>query len=166
LLGWLGMDDISARDLKKKCKKKSGDAKKKCLKKAKKHAAEHASETSPAPPPAATCSDGIQNQGEADIDCGGPCARCVNGKNCSKRADCASAYCNLDGKCAACSLETDCPDSVAGDCVCGTGSASGRCYQNTGGASTAPSCAQCPPNTGRCAAGPTIVTCYKLCGAV
>ena len=23
-----------------------------------------------------TCSDGIQNQGEADIDCGGPCSAC------------------------------------------------------------------------------------------
>ena len=28
-------------------------------------------------PPPPTCSDGIQNQGEIDIDCGGPCAPCV-----------------------------------------------------------------------------------------
>jgi hypothetical protein len=26
--------------------------------------------------PAATCSDGIQNQGETGVDCGGPCAAC------------------------------------------------------------------------------------------
>ena len=24
----------------------------------------------------ATCSDGIQNQGESEIDCGGPCSSC------------------------------------------------------------------------------------------
>ncbi len=27
-------------------------------------------------PPAATCSDGIQNQGETGVDCGGPCSAC------------------------------------------------------------------------------------------
>ncbi len=29
------------------------------------------------PPPTATCSDGIQNQGETGIDCGGPCSACI-----------------------------------------------------------------------------------------
>ncbi|MBK9149901.1 MAG: hypothetical protein IPM26_02470 [Saprospiraceae bacterium] len=29
--------------------------------------------------PAATCSDGIQNQGETGIDCGGPCQACREG---------------------------------------------------------------------------------------
>lgn len=29
------------------------------------------------PPVVATCTDGIQNQGEAGIDCGGPCAACT-----------------------------------------------------------------------------------------
>ena len=28
--------------------------------------------------PAATCTDGIQNQGETGVDCGGPCAACLN----------------------------------------------------------------------------------------
>ena len=27
-----------------------------------------------------TCSDGIQNQGETGIDCGGPCPKCDDGK--------------------------------------------------------------------------------------
>src|SRR5688500_17885194 len=44
-------DEAAAHDLKAKCKKKSGEAKKKCLKKAKKHAAAHANETQPPPPP-------------------------------------------------------------------------------------------------------------------
>jgi hypothetical protein len=51
LVGWPGGEDAAAHDLKAKCKKKSGEAKKKCLKKAKKHAAQHASEPSPPPPP-------------------------------------------------------------------------------------------------------------------
>ncbi|MFH1590666.1 MAG: hypothetical protein ABIC95_01945 [archaeon] len=28
-------------------------------------------------PPAETCDDGIQNQGEEDVDCGGPCILCI-----------------------------------------------------------------------------------------
>jgi hypothetical protein len=51
LLGRGSVEDAAAHDLKAKCKKKSGDAKKKCLKKAKKHAAQHAAETQPPPPP-------------------------------------------------------------------------------------------------------------------
>ena len=31
----------------------------------------------------ATCSDGIQNQGETGVDCGGPCAPCVDPATCS-----------------------------------------------------------------------------------
>jgi len=33
----------------------------------------------PPPPPVPTCSDGIQNQGETGVDCGGPCAPCGGG---------------------------------------------------------------------------------------
>ncbi|MEP6795152.1 MAG: GEVED domain-containing protein [Saprospiraceae bacterium] len=35
------------------------------------------------PPPTPTCSDGIQNQGETGIDCGGPCQPCPPGATCS-----------------------------------------------------------------------------------
>lgn len=35
-----------------------------------------------------TCNDGIKNQGESDIDCGGPCSRCENGKTCNSDSDC------------------------------------------------------------------------------
>jgi hypothetical protein len=40
-----------------------------------------------------TCSDGLKNQGESDVDCGGPCGKCASGKTCAKDAECASAYC-------------------------------------------------------------------------
>jgi len=40
-------------------------------------------------PPPASCSDTIQNQGETDVDCGGPnCAACGDGKKCSVNSDC------------------------------------------------------------------------------
>lgn len=44
----------------------------------------------PTPTPAATCTDGIKNQDETDIDCGGTkCANCVAGKKCNIHNDCA-----------------------------------------------------------------------------
>jgi len=41
-----------------------------------------------------TCSDGVKNQGETDVDCGGPCAPCVDGKSCLLDSDCLSGYCH------------------------------------------------------------------------
>jgi hypothetical protein len=41
---------------------------------------------------AASCSDGIQNEGETGIDCGGPCGAC-NGTACMNNSDCASNTC-------------------------------------------------------------------------
>ena len=42
------------------------------------------------------CSDNIKNQDETDIDCGGTCDKCDNGKSCSTNSDCESDYCNPD----------------------------------------------------------------------
>jgi hypothetical protein len=42
---------------------------------------------------AASCDDGIANQGESAADCGGPCtARCAEGQACTGTADCASGF--------------------------------------------------------------------------
>lgn len=41
----------------------------------------------------ALCRDGILNQGEVDVDCGGPCPKCAQGKMCAKNGDCASNVC-------------------------------------------------------------------------
>ncbi len=43
----------------------------------------------------ATCDDSIKNQGESDIDCGGPCDKCNNGKICSIDVDCQSNFCSF-----------------------------------------------------------------------
>jgi hypothetical protein len=46
---------------------------------------------------AASCSDGVKNQGETDTDCGGPCdpaQQCADGKSCLTAADCQSGVCD------------------------------------------------------------------------
>jgi len=41
-----------------------------------------------------TCSDGVKNGSETDVDCGGgTCAACANGRSCSVATDCTSGTC-------------------------------------------------------------------------
>ena len=42
---------------------------------------------------APTCGDGIRNEGEAGIDCAGPCPLCGVGKTCGAGTDCSSKVC-------------------------------------------------------------------------
>jgi hypothetical protein len=44
-------------------------------------------------PSATLCSDGIKDGDETDVDCGGECAPCANGKACEASRDCASGSC-------------------------------------------------------------------------
>jgi hypothetical protein len=95
--------------------------------------------------PQATCSDGVKNGAETDVDCGGPdCPGCQNGLDCSAGTDCASGFCQ-GGVCAqpapTCSDgiknegETDvdcggpnCPPCATGKaCESGTDCVSGTC---------------------------------------
>jgi hypothetical protein len=48
----------------------------------------------------ATCTDKVKNGDETDVDCGGACAACADGKVCSVPADCTSKNCQGQ-KCAA-----------------------------------------------------------------
>ncbi len=41
----------------------------------------------------ATCSDGVKNGDETDLDCGGSCKACGNSKGCGVDADCTSRVC-------------------------------------------------------------------------
>jgi hypothetical protein len=91
-----------------KCKKKSGEAKKKCLKKAKKHAAEHAAETQPPPPPppTLTCPSGQK-----------PCdGGCIPSSQCCNNADCrvSGQVCNAARQCA---CPAALPDICGGACL-------------------------------------------------
>ena len=40
-----------------------------------------------------SCSDGIKNLDETDVDCGGHCPACVQGKSCNLNRDCLTALC-------------------------------------------------------------------------
>ncbi len=42
-----------------------------------------------------TCVDGVKNQDETDVDCGGSvCSTCALNKKCGFDDDCSSGYCN------------------------------------------------------------------------
>lgn len=41
-----------------------------------------------------TCNDGIKNQDETDVDCGGSCQACANNQHCEKNSDCLSFSCD------------------------------------------------------------------------
>jgi len=77
-----------------------------------------------ATPAAASCSDGIKNGAETDVDCGGSCAnKCTPSKMCTVNADCTTNRCS-GGVCI-------CPDPqliVNGACVSPT--SGGKCYTN------------------------------------
>jgi len=57
-----------------------------------------------------SCEDGIQNQDETDVDCGGSCPKCDNGKTCMGNGDCATDLCD-QGTCASMPGET-CDDGL------------------------------------------------------
>ncbi|MBK7857751.1 MAG: hypothetical protein IPJ65_03800 [Archangiaceae bacterium] len=82
----------------------------------------------------ATCTDGVRNGQEADVDCGGPdCRRCASGDACQTPDDCESGRCQLhvcvaavegcDGgpQCAGveCRRNAECPSGACldGQCV-------------------------------------------------
>jgi hypothetical protein len=71
-------------------------------------------------PPPANCMDGAQNNGETDVDCGGPCAPCAIGQDCVGAVDCVTNFCD-GGTCADCGGNGDCADAEfcndAGVCV-------------------------------------------------
>ncbi|WP_434418883.1 DUF4215 domain-containing protein [Nannocystis pusilla] len=84
----------------------------------------------------AGCADGVQNQGESDIDCGGEwCLACSPGQTCGTDSDCFSQDCE-DGACQAPPLAQGCEPAVvdaqtvydtvvAANCTCHAGGSGG-----------------------------------------
>ncbi len=76
----------------------------------------------------AKCDDGVKNQGEGDVDCGGPCpAKCATGKTCVAAVDCVGGVCTA-GQCApTCTdgvknqgeSDVDCGGANCGPCTVG-----------------------------------------------
>lgn len=71
-----------------------------------------------------TCSDGIKNQNETDVDCGGgTCNGCASGKMCAIDGDCLSMTC-MNGTCIA---GANCLENIPPNCpVCQTQNASDK----------------------------------------
>ena len=95
-----------------------------------------------------SCTNGVKDGSETDVDCGGPCPACADGKACGKAGDCKSAVCQSTCQGASCSDgvkngdETgvdcggSCPAKYHGEgCVTGTaGSQVCSSFPNDGGA--------------------------------
>ena len=58
-----------------------------------------------------SCTDGVRNGNETDVDCGGGCAACANDRKCSVDVDCQSGYCQSG----TCQLRP-CPDTDGDGC--------------------------------------------------
>jgi hypothetical protein len=71
-----------------------------------------------APPP--SCSDGAKNGTESDIDCGGACLPCANGKVCGTKTDCLSGVC-ASNTCAAATCSDQVTNGTETDVDCGGG---------------------------------------------
>jgi hypothetical protein len=155
VLALLGGQEVAA----KKCKQKDKKKRRKCRKKA--------SQTTtvppvtiptggtivvpppPAPPPV-TCSDGIQNGSESDVDCGGPeCDRCTIGLGCLGPADCSTSHC-VDNVCRTCSAP------CSSECAC----IDGACISMTRVVRTI--CADCPRYS-YCNGSTPTVSCWLPC---
>jgi hypothetical protein len=115
------------------------------------------------PTPSPTCTDSIKNGSESDVDCGGICPRCGEGKTCNTRDDCGTAFCRAStGTCVQCEGAGDCPDDPATgtcSCVAFTGQGS-KCVRFV---TLKANCVSCPdPNL--CTLSGSTVDCYALCG--
>ena len=101
---------------------------------------------------APACGDGKRNGGEADVDCGGPCALlCAAGARCDEDADCLGGRCSgavclpscADGVKNGAETGLDCggyacsPCAIGAGCGAGSDCVSGVCQ---GGRCVAPSC--------------------------
>jgi hypothetical protein len=112
---------------------------------------------------APSCFDGKLNGGESDVDCGGLCPRCGDGKRCASSADCESGFCT--GTCQLCSTSTNnCNSYAAGSCSCQLTPEGNVCLQS---AILKDSCDQCPAGTVVCepvgiASG---FLCFLRCGS-
>lgn len=75
--------------------------------------------------PPASCADGLKNQDESDVDCGGSCGPCGLDASCEGDGDCASGWCDA-GKCGepGCTVDGDCDEFAApcAEATCNTAS--------------------------------------------
>jgi hypothetical protein len=81
--------------------------------------------------PPATCSDGITNQDETDVDCGGSiCSECQSGESCLVATDCLSGVCTANVCTATCFDTQQNQDET--DVDCGGSTCAARCQPSEG----------------------------------
>ena len=118
------------------------------------------------PPSGPTCSDGVKNGSESDIDCGGPsCQRCATGRICTRNTDCATSRCG-DGLgegnvCRTCNSDGVCGQDTRGGCNCNT--ETGACLSDFEPPSFSGSCPACPAGS-ICVSFFEGQACVPLCG--
>jgi cysteine-rich repeat protein len=71
--------------------------------------------TSLCAPPA--CDDLLKSGDESDVDCGGACSKCADGKACGDGGDCANGFCGMG----TCALATSCAQIKQGDPMAASG---------------------------------------------
>jgi len=74
-------------------------------------------------PDAPTCTDGVRNGTESDVDCGGECGSCDVGEGCLTGADCAEGVCD-GGACLAAACDDGVWNGIETDIDCGGGECS------------------------------------------
>lgn len=64
------------------------------------------------------CDDGVISGDESDVDCGGSCGGCADGRACNDEADCSSVICSASNRCVAslCEDERISGGEIAVDC--------------------------------------------------
>jgi hypothetical protein len=124
-----------------------------------------ASPPPPSPPPGPTCTDGIRNGSESDVDCGGSCPRCADFQTCDSRSDCRSALCVAD-VCRVCNRDTpgECGSDALGACTCLL-AVDGQLFCGQASAVQVNTCSLCPAGTTCVTFGTPTARCFKPCGA-
>jgi hypothetical protein len=117
----------------------------------------------PDPPPPPTCTDGLKNGDETDVDCGGSCPRCAIGRACTGNNDCLGALC-IASTCQACTSDDQCNDVAKELCTCRTTVNNQQICKPATTPVQVGSCDACPPDT-NCFPGFDLDECFRPCGA-
>ena len=176
LLAASGLSPAQAHNTRQACAGiKNHKKRERCKRRAHAHNAQHAGADQPSPSPDSatrpgahvpTCTDGITNGSESDVDCGGSCPLCGNTRDCTSQDDCRSALC-VSGVCEACSADPDCGIDADGACLCQTHNSAAQqhvCTSRLPGI-TSTNCDHCPDDMNCIRTGLGDYTCFKPCGA-
>jgi len=117
--------------------------------------------------PTISCNDNSKNGDESDIDCGGRCNRCINGKACASLKDCKSGLC-ASGTCVECGGPAQCGSDANGACNCELVLVGElellACNSAAPPVATVSSCEQCAPNLNCVFLGEPGGECVLPCG--